>query len=85
MHKFVQQVIASVQGTDWPADAVCSLRVQYSSWPVGSRDSVGYYRSWMELRRAVRRWRRFAQLEDNYIFELSVWKWDLGPTYVGDL
>lgn len=68
---------------DWPADATHALVVRYSTWPVGTQEGTVYLPSLMQVRKHLRAWREFSLYEDNYVFEMTLLRWDWGPQEVG--
>lgn len=83
MAKQIAAIIA--EGDGWPHDAQFKVETKYHTWPMGwDKDvSTNYFSSLEEKDAYINDLREWARCEDNAV-RISVWEWDLGPTFMGE-
>jgi hypothetical protein len=74
------------EGEGWAPDDEYKVVTRCSTWPMGweKEGSTKYFKSKEELDEHVESYREWALCEDNMV-KISVWEWDLGPTFKEEL
>lgn len=80
----IAKVIA--EGEGWAPDDEFKVVTRCRTWPMGweKEGYERYFKSKEELDEYVESYRQWAMYEDNLV-KISVWEWDLGPTFKEEL
>jgi hypothetical protein len=73
------------EGEGWAPDDMYKTITRSKTWPMGwdREDYTSYFKSKEELDAHIESYREWAKSEDNEA-KISVWEWDLGPTFMQD-
>lgn len=78
----VSAILASVEGTDWPASAEYMVEYRTKCWPCQMGDQFKrYFDTEAEMQIWLAKQAEWASQEGNSM-DYSIYQWELGPQYM---
>ena len=84
VEQMVSAIMSSVEGLDWPPEAVYKMSYRLKCWPTTWSRHKAFASSKDELREWYASYLDWTKLEDNYFELTGLEEWDLGPNQVNE-